>query len=145
MTVIWLIWFTCGPSSMVFNVFICPSVCIRLSRCLQVIIHSIWSNIWNKTQTRRSFSLFEICGRSRRRVTDMTDLVTVVKPWQCNPWRHSRPNLSLNLLLSFVIVSSFCRLRSWMELKNLKSMISPYKNSKNNKVDQECWSVLCLP
>lgn len=35
--------------------------------------------------------------------------------------------------------------RSWMELKNLKSMISPYKNSKNNKVDQECWSMLCLP
>ena len=24
-------------------------------------------------------------------------------------------------------------------------MMSPYKNSKNDKVDQECWSVICLP
>ena len=89
---------------------------------------------------RSSFFGLLFTWRPEDRVTSLTDSVTVVKPWQ--HW-HSRPSL-LKILLSFVIVSSFCRLRSWMELKILSRWFLPIKTTKlTRSVDQRYAYLIC--
>ena len=108
---------------------ICPSICIRLSRYLQDVIHSIWSNICNKL-VDRFYCLTFVGGPDRELQTWQT-----WTQWSNpdNPRRHSRSNLSLNILLSFVMVSSFWRLRFWMELKLLSRWFLPIKTVKTTK------------